>query len=148
MADGLKVNEELCFSSGGPKISQAMDSALGDDDMYDQRILGGGDFVEQVLANTDLSADIHLALETIIEYVAQYYHLSVDQLQWRCKQTNIVHAKALICYIATRRHCIAGKSVAEALRYSPAAVSSASKRGEILFKKDKEFGSFATDMNM
>ena len=117
MADGLKVNEDLCLSSGGRKISQAMDRALGDDDMYDQRILGGGDFVEQVLANSALTTDIHLPLETIIEYVAQFYHLSVDQLQCRCKQTNIVHAKALICYIATRRHAIAGKSVAEALTH-------------------------------
>ena len=146
MADGLSMGT-VALSSGGRINSQAMNEALGEDDLYDQRILGGGGFVEKVLATLDVTIKQQFTLPFIIERVAQLHHLTVDQLHYRSNQAEIVRAKSLICYLATRHHGITGKVVAEALAYSPAAVSRAAQRGEAILNKDRTLQCLMNEVN-
>ena len=136
LADGLEQKDQLKLSSGGRHLSQALNSALDDDDLYDQRILGGGSFVEKILATTQFESETTLSLNTIIDRVATHFDLDSKELSRPCRQTEIARAKAVICYLAVRRNSIAGIDVAEKLSYSTSAVSRAAKRGEQLFKEE------------
>ncbi len=73
----------------------------------------------------------------MISKVAAHCDIAAEELAWPCRQSEIVHAKAIICYLATRRHRIAGVDVAKRLGYSTSAVSNAAKRGQGLFEKDE-----------
>jgi hypothetical protein len=53
-----------------------------------------------------------------------------------------VQAKAVICYLATRRMQRPGADIATQLAYTASAVSKASQRGEKLIQEDKELRTF------
>ncbi len=134
LADGLNGNLSK-ISSGGRRASQAFDSSLTDQDLYDDRILGGGGFVERVLAAAEL-IESHVSLESIMERVANYFGVDIEELHCPSKVRLIANAKAVICYLSTRRFRIPGGEVAARLGYTRSAVSHASDRGKILFDGD------------
>ncbi|MCW9049523.1 MAG: transposase [Deltaproteobacteria bacterium] len=138
LAAGLPHDKRLRLSSGGRRISQILDTTLQDDALYDERILGGGIFVEQVLSAAQIDIEAELTLDELIARVAVHCGVVEEDLVWPCRQPEIVRAKALICYLATRRCHISGIDVAKRLGYSNSAVSHATKRGQELLKKDKK----------
>jgi len=138
MADGLRWKAKVKLSSGGRRISQFFNSALADDEHYDDRILGGGEFTEQVLDAAGIDAQTHLSLEELISRVADYCGLEAEDLSQPCRQADIVVAKALICYWATRRCRIPGTEVAKSLGYSASATSLAAQRGQRLILQHED----------
>jgi REP element-mobilizing transposase RayT len=136
LADGVKTGTRDKLSSGGRRVSQAYNSALQDDDLFDERILGGGDFVEQVLGVQRDRILVSIPLERVISLVAEHCKVGEEELSWPSKQPAIVRAKALICFIATRLCRDKGGAVAQRLAYSTTAVSRAALRGKILYEED------------
>jgi REP element-mobilizing transposase RayT len=132
MDDGLQKNLPR-FSRGGRKASQLVDVSLTDQDIFDDRILGGGGFVERVLAQVD-QVEAPKSLEGIVESVCTHYGLDTEELSFPNKERTIASAKAVICYLATRRYRLPGIAVAQRLVYTSSAVSHAAKRGRILFE--------------
>lgn len=137
LADGLQQDKNLKLSIGGRRISQTLNSKLQDDDLFDERILGGGIFVEQVLSAAEFDREEELTLDTLVSRVAAHCDIAAEELAWPCRQPEIVRVKAIICYLATRRYRIAGIDVANCLGYSTSAVSRAAKRGQEIFEKDE-----------
>ncbi len=137
LADGFQQDKSLKLSTGGRRISQTLNSKLQDDDLFDERILGGGDFVEQVLAVAEFDIGEKLSLEKLVTKAATHCGIAAEELVWPCRQSEIVHVKAIICYLATRRCRIAGIDVAKRLGYSTSAVSHAAKRGQKIFEKNE-----------
>lgn len=138
LADGLEQGADLKMSSGGRRVSQALNSYLQDDDRYDDRILGGGTFVEQVLTDEPFFRGEGLPLDTLIGRVAAFCGIAVEGLSWPCRQAEIASAKAIICFWATRRCRIPGIDLAKRLGYSTSAVSMAARRGQRLVENDEE----------
>ena len=137
LADGLQQDKGVKLSTGGRRISQTLNSNLQEDDLFDERILGGGIFVEQVLTAAEFDIKSELTLDKLVSRVAAHFGIAVEELAWPCRQPEIVHIKALICYLSTRRYRIAGIDVAKRLGYSTSAVSHAAKRGQRLFENDE-----------
>ncbi len=52
IADGLTASSLVKLSSGGKRNSLALNPILSEDDVFDERILGGGGFVENLLLTT------------------------------------------------------------------------------------------------
>lgn len=137
LADGIGQGKIPKLSQGGRRVSQSLDSALTDNDLYDDRVLGGGDFVERVLGPERAAEDNSLSLDVIVEKISDYYGISADELTLPSKERTIASAKAIICYLATRRNRLPGIEVAKRLGYSASAVSRAAKRGQKLFEEDR-----------
>ncbi len=135
LAAGLTSAPPATLSSGGRRASQAYNPALQDDEPFDERILGGGDFVAQVIgANHD--ASLPLSLQQLVAIVALHCKIAESELALPNKQPALVHAKALICFVATRLCRFKGAEVGERLAYSTTAVSRAALRGKMLYEQN------------
>lgn len=102
----------------------------------DERILGGSDFVEKTLkqANERLEKKTRLqaagpGLEALIEKVAAYYKISVDDLKTASKERKISRARSMVSYFAVRKLMMSCADVARTLKISPSAVSKAAIKG-------------------
>jgi REP-associated tyrosine transposase len=134
--DGVLAGTSVKLSSGGRRVSQAYNNALRDGDLFDERILGGGDFVAQVLGAEPAGTVVPISLERLVTLVADHCKVAAAELSQPNKQPTIVRAKALICFVATRFYRISGSEVGEHLGYSTSAVSRAAQRGRSLFEQD------------
>ena len=53
IADGVGVPLQINLSQGGKRASRGTHPELDDEELFDERILGGGKFVERVLASAE-----------------------------------------------------------------------------------------------
>ncbi|MEJ2200847.1 MAG: transposase [Desulfuromonadaceae bacterium] len=135
LADGITTGTPMKLSQGGRRVSQAYNSALQDEELFDDRILGGGAFVARVLGEKGDTV-VPWSLQDVIAMVAGHCHLAAADLALPSKQADFVHAKALICYIVTRICRFKGTEVGPCLAYSTTAVSRAALRGKRLYEED------------
>ena len=138
IANGIATPANVKLSAGGKRTSQAFDSRLGNDELFDDRILGGGLFVEQVQKTAEIATKApELSLADLIGRVAEYYRIERTRLSKPSKERDIARAKATICYLAVRELGLRGIDVSAALACTPAAVSHAAKRGEAVFREEQ-----------
>jgi REP element-mobilizing transposase RayT len=138
IADGIATPAKVKLSAGGKRTSQALDPGLGNDVLYDDRILGGGCFVEQVLNTAEIDTDAPaLSMADLMEQVAEYFQLERTRLSKPSKERKLAQAKAVICYMALRELGLRGIDVSAELACTPAAVSHAAKRGEAVIREEE-----------
>jgi putative transposase len=139
IVDGVDTTSESDLSAGGKRVSLALDPDLDENALFDDRILGGGDFVERVLKIADqFPAGQNRTLTDLIDLVATYYGIEKSRLSQPGKTRTLTQAKAVICYVAVRHLGLKGVDVAPELAYTPAAVSHAANRGEHILQKEPE----------
>jgi putative transposase len=140
LSAGLTAEEPANLNGGGKRRTLALDPALDKDENFDDRILGGGAFVRQLLEEDEFleKTRSRMDLDTIIEKVSQLFDLDPNFVALTNKERRIAQAKALICYLALRRFGHKGIEIAERLGLTPSGVSVAAKRGERLFHEDEE----------
>ena len=109
----------------------------GDRIKGDERILGGSDFVMQVLehANEELSRRARNRAEgfefrALAEKVARKFDVDARMLSTPTKKRNVSMARAVLCHALVRRHMISVADVARELNLSPSMVSRAVGRAE------------------
>jgi putative transposase len=137
IADGITTSSKVKLSVGGKRTSVALDPSLGNDELFDDRILGGGLFVNQILQSADLSPDVSkMSLADLIRQVASFFNVEQSRLSKHSKERALTQAKAVVCYVALRELGLRGIDVAVALGYTPAAVSHAAKRGEGFLQRE------------
>ena len=103
----------------------------------DERILGDGDFVQEVLSRAEeklkrssmLQAE-GVTLECIADRVADLFKLQTSELWMPGKHRQRVRAKSLLCFWANRELGISMARLARRLNVSVMAVSYAVQRGE------------------
>ena len=110
----------------------------------DERILGGSEFVQEVLekANeeferTTLLKSRGLNWETLLSKVATFYEIECASLETGSKSPGIVKARSVLCYLAVRKLSVTGTAVATKLNITPSAVSKAVTRGQELLRNTK-----------
>ena len=103
----------------------------------DERILGDGDFVKQVLAIAQerlerkyMFAAKGIGLEHVAERVAKLLNIDVSELFKRGKERKRVKARSVLCYWAARELDISMAELCRRLKLSAAAVSLSVQRGE------------------
>ncbi len=116
--------------------------ALRKDGAYrkgDERILGDGEFVENVLAQAeeDLERKYHLRakgfdFEKVVNRVAELTGLESTEVLAAGKYKKAVAARSLLCFWAVRELGLSQTRLAQRLRISQPAVSAAVSRGEQL----------------
>ncbi len=136
LADGLQSEKSIKLSSGGRKASRTYNDQLADDELFDERILGGGDFVEQVLGAEAIPDTSKLSLAELIALVAGYYQLSAADLTLPCRFPQYVKARAVICYFAMRHLRLPAAVIRPRLSYTASAVSKAARQGQKLYRED------------
>jgi len=108
----------------------------------DERILGDGDFVEQVLAAAEEEMARKYALQEkgvnldrVSELVAELFDLPPSELWLPGKHRRRVQARSVLCYWACRELGISMSELSRRLNMSVMAVSYAVQRGEKLSRE-------------
>ena len=126
----------LVRSAGGWKrLKDLMDA--GEKVRADERILGGSEFVERVLKESEeewerksrlrqRGPDIH----RLMEKVAGHCHVDVEDLRSGSRVRMVASARAVVCFLAVRRLGLASAAVARELEMTPSAVSKAILRAQ------------------
>jgi hypothetical protein len=108
----------------------------------DERILGDGDFVAEILSKSEESFERGSAMKargvdvnTIAERVAKILDMSVEDIWLEGKYKRLVTARSLLCYWAVRELGLSMASMARRLNISTVAVSKSVVRGAEIAKK-------------
>ncbi len=143
-------NEEHLFKGGGlvrsaGGIEQLKRLPKGERQMYDERILGDGQFVEAMLEKAE-SPDQPLVwsesekaekFARLQDKVCKRLNLSPVSLRMGSRAKRIVRARVIVAYVAGRYLGWAGRKLAANLGVSPATVSRSMAKGE---KELRELG--------
>lgn len=105
----------------------------------DERILGDSDFVLKILSEANEGFERKLAfkkkgytLDSLAEKVASHYNLHAKDILSKGRQKQFVHARDVLCYMATRDLNISVTDCARRMSMSPSSISYAVMRGKRL----------------
>ena len=108
----------------------------------DERILGGSDFVLEVMKAAGQTWERTHALKiegvdfaAVNEHVARLFNLSPEEILLQGKYPNRVAARSVLCYFLVRELGMTATAVAERLGIGQPAVSIAVARGEAIVKE-------------
>lgn len=111
----------------------------------DERILGEGDFVEQMLQKSgeaferkSLLKSQGWDLDKLAAYVANLLEIDISVVWSAGKHRHIVEARSLLCYWAVRDLGVSMTSLAKRVKLSVAAITQSVERGERL-KEEKSY---------
>lgn len=135
MADGAAMGKRPELTGGGLRRSQLLENtatAIGD---YDERILGGGDFVASLREEPRLSGKLSctIALSSLQVMISDYCSVPVTTMVRRGRRNRNSEARELFCYLAVRELGYSGAQVGTMLGMGSSSVSRATMRGEELF---------------
>jgi REP element-mobilizing transposase RayT len=132
----------LIRSAGGWEGLKALKKAKAHQ-KSDERILGDGDFVANVLAQSQESMERRYALkaqgvtlEDIAAHAAGLVGLESEQIWQPGRYRQLVTARSLLCYWAVQELGEQMTSLARRLEISPAAVSKAVRRGAAIAREN------------
>ncbi|MBK5102538.1 MAG: hypothetical protein JJE15_16395 [Desulfobacteraceae bacterium] len=107
----------------------------------DERILGDGDFVDEVLSQAEEQLEERYRLQAegyglkkLIERVGQLVGMSPEEITEGGKERRKVEARSILCYWATDRLGISQMELAKRFKLTQPAVSQAVRRGKDLVK--------------
>jgi len=137
--DGIRQGKRDELVGGGLRRSRKL-SGSEEYEAYDDRILGSGNFVEQLQQETQSSGSAmsSVLLDEIIRHVSQIFSIESASLRHGGKRKELCDARGALCYIAVVKMGISGASVARTLNVSRAGVSLAARRGEEIYKMNPE----------
>ena len=131
----------LVRSAGGNRAG-LLGRKIEEREKGDERILGSGDFVSNVLKEFDEFEEkrkgYSLTLDELIDRIARRFNIDKAHITSNMRQRNISMARCLISFFALYAMQCSGANVAKALNVSRAAVSKASQRGKKMVDSDKD----------
>ena len=114
VADGISKGRRNELVGGGMKRSQANENLAGLVEAYDARILGSGDFVENLLLEYEGKKPTKkISLADLLAHVAVVFELTPELLKQRIRTKNVSAARSAFCYIAVREIGFSGVEIAE-----------------------------------
>jgi len=130
------VGGGLLRTVGGWKgLKELRDS--GEKVRSDERILGGSEFVERVLRESEeewerrsLLRQRGANLQRLLEKVSVYFGVETEDLKSGSKVPTVAKARAVLCYVGVRKLGLISASIARELGISPSAVSKAIVRAQ------------------
>ena len=130
----------LIRSAGGDRAS-LIGQKKEDTEKADQRVLGSGDFVSEILQHANEDADRkkgrNISMAEVISRVCKEFDIKIDELMVDIRRAPYTHARSIISYFSINELDYSGVDVAKALNVSRASVSKARSRGEKLIDKDQ-----------
>ena len=111
---------------------------------WDERILGGSEFVERVLRESEeewerrsLLRKRGMNLRWLLKKVAGHFGVDTESLESGSKVPTIAKARAVLCYLGVRRIGLTSVSIATELGISPSAVSRAIARAPEILQREE-----------
>ncbi|MDA8163429.1 MAG: transposase [Desulfobacteraceae bacterium] len=149
VADGLPPGKREDLTGGGLRRSAGGWEGLKDlrqSGQYwrgDERILGDGNFVDEVLLAAEEALTRREAmrrqswdLRRLVSEVCGLLSIEPEDLPKKGRSNNLSYAKGLICYLGQSRLGLTGKELASYLKMSRPSVSQAARRGEQFAKEN------------
>jgi hypothetical protein len=136
VAEGIALGKRDELVGGGLKRYLKF-SGSHDFEAYDERILGSGEFVEQLWHETEhleTPANSPPPLDEVIEQVANVFGIDAVGLLHGGKEQHLADARGAICYIAIRKFGYHGVEVSKSLGLSRSGVVLAARRGEAIYE--------------
>jgi len=137
---GLGKRGELSTGREGRDRGKAGEEGSG---TGESRILGGGFFVEEVLAGAERIARERIQLrrkrvdvEGLLGFIGREMGVTREEILGRGRRREISKARSVFCYVCLRRLGLTGRQLSEALGVSPGGVHSASVRGEAFVREN------------
>jgi len=113
----------------------------------DERILGGSEFVERVLRESEeewekksLLKKKGMDLRWLREKVSEHFGVDLRSLKSASKVPAVAKARAVLCHLAVRKIGLTSVSVAMELGISPSAVSRSIGRAPAILEREKISG--------
>jgi putative transposase len=110
----------------------------------DERILGGGKFVEEVLKQAEeqfeartRAAGKGFTVAALMASIAHHFGVDLDDLRSGTKTRQVVKARAALSYLAIRKLGATAVELAGELNISPSAVSKSVRRGQASAREQK-----------
>ena len=123
----------LIRSKGGLSGMMGMLKQEGKEE-FDERILGGGDFVASVLKEADGKENKKLTPEEVMKAVVEATGVRQEDISSRSQNRQVVKARAMYCYLAKERCGVSGEQLMKQLRMTSGAISHLVSRGRELNK--------------
>jgi len=150
--EGMGIEEDLeggglIRSLGG--IGRAVIEMKGGvRDCYDQRVLGDGEFVEDIWEKLeeDGKQEGRISFEELVRRICSHCEIEEKKvIKWR-KQKGTGRAKAIIVSLAARVLKIPGVIIGQKMTLTPARVSQLKYLGEDLFREDDDLAATAAGL--
>jgi hypothetical protein len=123
------------LSSGGLRRSAGFVVPMAfrreeDMQLYDERILGDGDFVESVLRRREgESREKKVSLDEVMRVVREKTGVGEKEVRSRSQVRQVVKARALYCYLAREKSGVNGAVLMKQLGMTSGGISSLVSRG-------------------
>ena len=109
--------------------------------VYDQRILGGGDFVEGIMKKIEQKEGRipknKIEIDELIHRVCKYYNIKVENVLTNKKQRGLSKPRAIIIRIGIDMLGLSGSDLGRKLSVSKSWVSKLNKMGEEVISKEE-----------
>jgi putative transposase len=138
VADGIPLGKREEFGSGR-KMTKKLLEELGEES-YDQRVLGGCEFIGGLRMRRELEAELARPVEIkkIVVKVCRSFDVDPKELLLKSRGERIVAARSVICYLAVRQIGHNGVEVGSHVNLTRAGVSVAATRGEGIVRENQE----------
>jgi REP element-mobilizing transposase RayT len=114
-----------------------------DNEHRDSRVMGKGEFVEQVIRNADESLPAgKISLDGIVKSTLAEFDVSESELLSRTRELRVANVRAIICHMAVKSGH-SGVAIARRLNISGSGVTVAARRGRELIKNHPELAGIA-----
>ena len=139
ISEGIKIGRREDLVGGGLKRSQG-ERENSDFQSFDERILGCGDFVDDLKLEVTLRDKLKstITLTRLLDIVSAALRLDPDSVRRPSKSRAPAEARGIICHLAIFELGYTGSEVGKFLHLGPTGVSLASRRGEKVLKADQE----------
>lgn len=145
--NGVNQGKRPDFQGGGLVRSAGGDKKglLGrkeeDRELSDQRILGSGHFVAEVLraANEFEEKRIKksIPIDQLADKITSYFGIKIDDILIKSQKSKISKARSIICYLAIKEMKYSGTSVGKFLNIRRYSALRCAERGKNILDKDK-----------
>jgi hypothetical protein len=135
--DGISQGRRDELVGGGLRRSQTL-NGLEEIQVYDERVLGNGDFIEQLRKDKEISDRLPsvLPLKELIERIARVFNMDPKDLRQRSRKRESVEGRSILSYFALREMMHNGAELGRMLNISRSAVCIAADRGKEVVRKN------------
>ncbi len=126
MLNGINTQKRCDYSGGGIRRSMDLDPSLTLKDRFDERVLGGGDFIERILQESLNKAETvkrPIKLNLIISNTCKDANISLKDLLSGSKSRQITNVRQQICIKSINENGYKVREVATALGVNESSVS-------------------------
>jgi REP element-mobilizing transposase RayT len=139
VVDGISQGRRNELVGGGLRRSRKASGDQEECSVFDDRVLGSGDFVDRLRQETDIRPLLppRVSLQEISKLICELFEMAPESICHRTRGGPVPEARAVFCYTAVRLLGMKGVGVGKFLSMGPSAVSRGVYRGEQILLENK-----------